>query len=227
MTAVPDVDLFRTSASGMSAAPVTVPAPVAPSAPFVVEEAYWGYVVRFNEKPGLLTLLMQGSSWLLGSLLVVAALGLWFAPGAMMTEELVGMRIGLTAILASVGTFLLWFSSRGTLAEVQIDTTRGEVREVVRNRAGKPSLLGAYGFDAIGGVHLERAGIQPGQRGDLPAGYAELVLRYGNTAQKLHVVAAPEAMLVPLRDRLGRDLMVRPRQSLRMPLPDQAEDRAA
>lgn len=216
MTAVPDVDQFRASV-GAFAASSTNPLP------YVVEETYWGYIVRNNEKASVGVLMMQGTSWFLGISFFVASVGIWLTPSALIVDDLIGFRIGLTAILAAIGTFLLWFSSRGTMAEVQVDTARGEVREIVRNRAGKPSLLGRYGFDAIGGVHLERAGIQPGQRSDLPLGYAELVLRYRNTAQKLHVVAAPEGLLVPLRDRMGHDLMVRPKQSLRVPLPDQAE----
>lgn len=215
MTAVPDVDLFRTSAGAVAASSAPLP--------YEVEETYWGYIVRSNDKGSTGVVLMQGTSWFLGVGFLVAALGMWLAPGAVMADDLVGFRIGLTAIMAAIGAFLLWFSSRGSLAEVQIDTARGEVREMVRNRAGKPSLLGRYGFDAIGGVHLERAGIQAGQRSDLQAGHAELVLRYRNTAQKLHVVSAPESLLVPLRDRMGHDLMVRPKQSLRLPLPDQAE----
>ncbi len=101
----------------------------------------------------------------------------------------------------------MWFASRGTKLEVQIDTAQGEVREIVRNRAGRPSLLGSYGFDAIGGVFIDRINGQD----RLPMGHAVLVLRYLNTAQTMPVAAGREDDLAPLRDRLGRDLMVKTR----------------
>ena len=78
----------------------------------------------------------------------------------------------------------------------------GEVREVICNRAGKPTTVGCYGFDTIGGVFLEY---------NEDHETASLVLRYRNTSQTVHVAEGTEAQLISLRDRLAQDLMVQPK----------------
>ncbi len=196
-----------------------------PAAPYTIEDHYWGYVVRSACPPSLGTVVFQGASWILGLVFIVAAVGLLVLPSQLAQADLLGFRLGSAVILGGLGVFCMWFASRGSLAELQIDTAQGEVREVVRNRAGRPTVLGRYGFDVIGGVFLERAG--PGRRSDLAPGHAELVLRYRNTAQVLRVVSGPEAELEALRDRLGVDLVVRPRLPLRQPAEEPVAEEAA
>ena len=90
----------------------------------------------------------------------------------------------------------------------------GEVREVVRNRAGKSTLIGRYGFDSIGGVFIDRANAPSPD-------VATLVLRYRNTAQTLPVVRGEVSTLEALRNRLGKDLMmdIKPRRPERTIVP--------
>jgi len=59
-------------------------------------------------------------------------------------------------------------------------------------------VLGVYGFDAIGGVFIDRR----------EGAMSELVLRYRNTPQTLHVARGHVLTLERLRDRLGQDLML-------------------
>lgn len=166
--------------------------------PFSVDETYWGYIVRKTTRPTSFTIIMQALSMFLGASFAAAALGLLLAPASVTGSDFT-MRAVAAVLFGAVSAYLLWFASRGSQSEIQVDTSLGEVREVVRNRAGRPSLIGRYGFDAIGGVFLERSS----HRG----GTAQLVLRYRNTSQTLPVAEADEDDLLALRDRLGRDLM--------------------
>jgi len=109
-------------------------------------------------------------------------------------------------VLLSATATLLWSASRGIDPKWQIDTTRGELRKVLRNKAGRPTVLAHYGFDAIGGVVMGRATLH----GRLHNGHAFLVLRLGNSSRLLPLIVGPETLLAPLHDRLGRDLIVAP-----------------
>ncbi|MEJ6398022.1 hypothetical protein [Yoonia sp. 208BN28-4] len=168
-------------------------------APFQIDEAYWGYIIRAANASSVFMYVAQTITMFLGAAFMAAALGLLLMPATVMDGQLDLFRIFAVIMFVAASVFLLWFASRGTETELQIDTTLGEVREVVRNRTGKTTLLGRYGFDAIGGVFINR---QPGQKLDA------LMLRYRNTSQTLLIATAKEADLQPLRDRLGRDLMI-------------------
>lgn len=181
-----------------------------PATGFAVEEFYWGYVVRDTRGAPLALVAAQAAAWAGGILCAIAAPGLFVMPGAW-AEGPGGLRLGAAVVFAAVAAILLWFASRGAVAELQIDTRQGEVREIIRNRAGKPTVGGRHGFDSIGGVFIDRTGDRAAR------GRAVLVIRLGNTAQVLPVATGPAAGLEPLRDRLGRDLVVRPRQAIVAP----------
>jgi len=164
---------------------------------YSLDETYWGYIIRANEPVAPGVTMAQWLAWLFGVSFVVAALGLWVLPQALMSGDGLGLKIGASSVMAGLAALLLWFASRGAEAELQIDTSLGEIREVMRNRAGRPTLLARYGFDSIGGVHVDRSGSR-----------ARLVMRYGNTAQMVPVCSGSEEDLSVLRNRLGRDVVL-------------------
>ncbi|WP_373353243.1 hypothetical protein [Pseudoroseicyclus sp. CXY001] len=178
----------------------------APAARHRVEEAYWGYVIRKVTPMTELMAALQVLATSGGILGLALTAGLWLMPMGGDSATLVAFRLIASVVLAGFGATLLWVGSRGTRAEVQIDIAQGEVREVLRNRAGLPTLAGRVAFADVGGVFLTR---RP-ERGDQRA---TLVLRLGNSTRLIHVAQGPEDALLALRDRIGRDLMVRPRQS--------------
>ena len=181
--------------------PITIDAELAPrKKPFAVDETYWGYIIRKTDGPQVGMVLLQVASMFFGAAFLAAGLGLLLLPDVLAGAVDLTMRAVAAVIFFGLAGYLLWFASRGTESELQIDTSLGEVREVVRNRAGKSSLIGRYGFDSIGGVFLDRA--------NAPSGQAVLVLRYRNTAQTLPVVGAQVEALEPLRNRLGKDMML-------------------
>ena len=178
------------------------PGKAAESLCFAVDETYWGYVVRCTEAESVWVRAAQGAAWIAGICSCIGALGLWVVPMTQYDAGLLPMKLGASFILAGIAVYLLWYASRGTHSELQIDTSLGEVREIVRNQAGRPTLLGRHGFDSIGGVMIDRTTQRKGR--------ASLVLRYGNTAQLMPVAWGVESDLTALRDRLGHDMMIRP-----------------
>jgi len=165
---------------------------------FSINETYWGYIVRPEDGPRLMIRLQQYAATIIGGCFLAAAFGILMVPQLAVGTLDFTMRGGSAVIFAGIAAFCLWFASRGSVAELQIDNNLGEVREVIRNRAGKSTLLGSYGFDAIGGVYIERSN----------TGLSDLVLRYRNTSQTLPVARGHVATLEKLRDRLGQDLML-------------------
>lgn len=192
------------------------PRPAMPSK-YSIDETYWGYVVRSTEPAPVYLLLAQAAAWLVGIAFLIATLALWLMPNSMTNDAVLGMKFGASVVTIALATFCLWFASRGTDSEIQIDTRLGEVREVVRNRTGRSTLLGRYGFDAIGSVFIDVGA----NRARTDTSQGDLVLRYRNTPQTLFVASGPMSGLGPLRDRIGRDLMVTPRskRSLNVPMP--------
>ncbi len=165
-----------------------------------IDEVYWGYVILNDRRDPAGLVLAQTMGWVFGTACAIAAIALWVVPSALSDVSLLGMRLGISVTLAGLSALLLWFASRGSKTEFHVDTSLGELREVVRNRAGRPTLLGSYGFGSIGGVFIER-GIGPNAQ-------ATLMLRYGNTAKTVPVVTGPLDRIEALRDRLGRDLLI-------------------
>lgn len=168
---------------------------------FSVEDTYWGYVIRSGRGPSLSVMLLQLLSFFFGACFLTAAIGMLLMPVLAFDGDIGAFRLGAATIFAAIAIYLLWFASRGTRAEIHVDNSVGEIREVICNRAGKPTVIGTYGFDTIGGVFLE-----PREDSRLSA----LVLRYRSTMQSVTVAEGTEAQLLNLRNRLGQDLMLVP-----------------
>jgi hypothetical protein len=168
---------------------------------FEVEDTYWGYVVRSGRGPSLGVVISQIVSFFFGACFLTAGFGILLMPAMMFDGDVGVFRIGAATLFAAVAAYLLWFASRGSRSELHVDNSVGEIREVICNRAGKPTTVACYGFDTIGGVFLDY---------NEETGKSNLVLRYRNTVQTVPVAEGTEAQLIGLRDRLGHDLMVVP-----------------
>ncbi len=174
-----------------------------------IDETYWGYIIRSEEPDPVHIVIGQVIAWMTGACFAVVALGLWVLPSMAFGIGVLSMKLAASTVLGCMAALFLWFASRGGRTELQVDTSLGEIREIVRNRAGRSSLIGCYGFDSIGSVFLDRS---VGKNGE-----ANLVMRYRNTTQVVPVAHGPMTMLETLRDRLGRDLMTGPSHSRRRP----------
>jgi len=166
-----------------------------------VHEMFWGYVINSPLADRRWEEFGQTASWIAGMAFLVAAVGLWLIPGGSADQGVMMMKLGLSMVLGGIGSLLVWYAGRGVRTEIQVDTKIGEIREIVRNSAGRTSLVGRYRFDVIGGVFLDRTHAEKGE--------AALLLRYLNPPKLMLVAVAPVEHLEPLRNRLGRDLLAR------------------
>ncbi|MCR9077168.1 MAG: hypothetical protein NXI07_14100, partial [bacterium] len=170
---------------------------------FVVEDTYWGYIVRSTARTPVLVHLMQGFAFVIGVAMVIATLGLWLMPDSLIHGPIIGMKFGASTLTTIAGGFLLWFASRGTATEIHVDTRLAEVREVVTNRAGRPTLLSRHGFDIVAEVAIDAEG-----EAETPRRRGELVIRSEEASALVKVASGSIDALDRLRQRLRRDLMV-------------------
>ena len=190
MTAMPSFEAFDRSDMKVGRAPSSRNS-------VCVDETYWGYIIKPTTRTPSRVLIGQGAAWFMAMVFAIAALGLWIMPGAAFGGDVLTMKLIASIVLAGLSLMLLNFANRGTQVEIQVDTSLGEVREVVRNRAGRSNLIGRYGFDAIGAVYLDRGVSQ-----------SRLLMAYRNSPETIEVVTGATHELDMLRNRLGRDLII-------------------
>lgn len=167
---------------------------------FRVENTYWGYIIHGDGTRSWTLVGLQATAMILGAACIASCITLLAAPSVIVDQFGLAVRGGSAAVFAVIALYMIWFASRGNMTEIHIDVQKGEVREALRNRTGRTTVLGRYGVDAIGGVFLDRSCAKEGQ--------ASLMLRYKNTSQTLPIAVGRAAPLERLRDRLGRDLIL-------------------
>ncbi|SEM44458.1 hypothetical protein SAMN04488003_101138 [Loktanella fryxellensis] len=174
--------------------PRTAASPAQAACAWRIEEASWGYrIVPTGTVAAWLTA-AQTLAMLAGAGCVAMA----FALCVLVAGTDLAMRVPAIFLIFGIGAVLMWFASRGTQVRVEVDTHRGELREVVQHRTGASSVLTRHGFDSVDSVFIARPA------GRVPA----LTLRYRASARKMTVATGPEADLLALRDRMGRDVML-------------------
>jgi hypothetical protein len=182
----------------MNATTMDFASDIARTTPFEVEDIFWGYKVRSGNSAPFAVMFGQAVCFFLGVCLMTATFGVLVLPTLFFDGDAGIMRVGAAALMGACAFYLLWFASRGTQTEVHVDTQQNEIREVVCNRSGKPTLIATYAFDDIGGIFLEI---------DDTSGQTQLLLGYSDTSQTIPVAVGTEAQLLNLRDRLARDLL--------------------
>lgn len=173
---------------------------MARSSTFAVEDLFWGYKIQSGVKPSLLVAFGQLVSFFFGVCFATAALGILLLPALFFDGDFTAMRVGSAALFGAMAGYLLWFASRGTSPEAHVDISFSEIRQVIANRAGKPTTVGRYSFDAIGGVFVEQSDTSP---------LSQLVVRCSHTGQTLIIAAGTDAQLTPLRNRLATDILTK------------------
>lgn len=205
MSLMPATDEFRTG--------FDTPAIDMSHASMALDETYWGYIIRDMRRSDSMLVAMQLAAGAMAAAFAVATIGLWAMPSMAFTGAAIMSKAILSAFFLGMAGVLAWYATRGCRSELQVDLRLGEVREVVRNRAGRATLIGRYGFDSIGGAFLDNA--------KSAKGTATLKIRYRNTTRTIEVARGPLARIEALRDRLGRDLLADPMNARkREPLPE-------
>lgn len=167
----------------------------------LLTEKYWGFTIRNTTRLTLWIGLTQFISLLVGAGFLAAALGLWFAQAGILPQESIVLRGLLSVFFVMLGAILISYANRGTASELQFDQNLGEVREVVHNRAGKPTLVSNCGFDALNGLAVDR------RKGR--ADRVDLILRHQSVGSDMLVASGTEAQIGVLFGRLERELLCR------------------
>ncbi len=163
-------------------------------------EMPWGYIVRSGGRPSNGVRVSQWLSGMLGFSLIIAASSLWIMPGSSFGQDIAVLKYGFSIVLAAIGVLFLWFGTQGACYELQVDISRGELREAVRNRKGQARILQRVPFERIGSVFIDRSSPTPDNQ-------FVLMLRYRDTAEVIEVARAEEEALTMMRDRLARDIL--------------------
>lgn len=164
---------------------------------FRIDKTFWGYVIRGTGGPPVLLQVAQGAVLTCGAAFAAAALVL-VAPPAEMGQGLGATRAGLAVVLASMSLLLVRFATRGALVELHLDLARGELRELVRHRIGRATLVGRHGFEGGATLSIDRSGP--------PEAPCALVLRLRGEEGGLCIAQGPQDAILELRRRLDPEL---------------------
>lgn len=159
-----------------------------------VTETFWGYEIAPGEVVidagvlGRIVLLVVS----LGA--AIAAPAIWLMPAMAFVGHAVLGKAALSAGFAALAMLGVMSTALGGRVRLQVDTGKGELREIVRNIFGQDMVLASYGFDAVEGIDLRQ-----GQ------GRAQIVLRVAG-AGEIPAGDGHAVMLGGLRHRLETDL---------------------
>ncbi len=161
----------------------------------------WGFVIRSGGVwRNIRVRFVESLLGIIGLGLCLIAVCLWIIPGALLSQEVLGMKAVLTTVLAMGGILLLRFSNQGLGTEVHIDRLRGEIRVVARNRAQRLRLIDCMTLADIDRVELEDCDV------DQEAGLGRLVVYLHGSGERVLLVSGPVGRLAQVRDLIDLDL---------------------
>jgi hypothetical protein len=163
-----------------------------------VSETYWGYILREHDGTADRRDIRDWLLIFLGGVLILAALGQWFYPGSVFSQELLSIKIALTATMAGLGLGCLHAAMRAAHVEVQVDTVKRELRVVERDRMGDEKVVQRLPMRDIDSAYVKR-GTHASEGG-------HLLLRVAGSEKPLHLASGSERELRLLHDRLRNDL---------------------
>lgn len=155
-----------------------------------------GYVLRGTEGSPLPVQLTQGIVLAVGAAFAAAALVLLLSWDAQATGHGFA-RVGAASLLGAMAVLMLWFATRGGVAELHLDLAGGELREVVRHRLGPPTVVGRHALGGTPALAVSRNGP--------PSAPCALILRTGDKGG-LCIAQGSEAAVLELRRRLDSEL---------------------
>lgn len=147
--------MIRDEAAFADAAPVM---PVAETPRFSpVRDAYWGFTIRSDASVDGAELTGRGVVLLVGAAATLAALGMWLVPSADFLGPALPLKLGAAVVLGALASVLMHWGTRGRRVTLEIDTSMGEVRQVVTHLTGRSEVLAVHGFDAVTGLRIVAA----------------------------------------------------------------------
>lgn len=167
-------------------------------AALTISETFWGYVIRETEEGFDARALAESGMRFLGLILIVAAFAQWLLPGALLGDDVLPMKLALMFALIAFGAGIYWYGDRAYRNEVEIDTTRRELRIMGRNGRGQGKLHKRIPMAEVESAYVKRTG-----NSGLTA---HLLFRLRGDADPMHLATGEEAELRVLHARLCRDL---------------------
>ncbi len=160
-----------------------------------VRDRFWGYEVRMTQVGDTLSMAIRFVSGLICMALAFLTVALLVVPSAFgaLTDEL-RWPLAVSGLCCAVIAAHIYSAFRPI--RVQVDTTAGEIREVIERRFGGEEVLSCYGMDAVASVEV----VASGQDATLGQVHVR-VNGYGVVPVGDGAVSA----LRPLRDRLAVD----------------------
>lgn len=188
MTALPDPVSFAPKSPKAEPQPMTLQ----PN----ITQCYWGYEGKLNEQTFSVADIARLAASVFTIAAFVAACGVWLVPDAAFSGGGLSSKAMACAALLCIGALALRFASRGTRVRVQMDTSNGELREVVDGPFGTDIELSSYGLDT---VRLVRVVTSSSNRS---FGQIQMTLADGTT---LPFADGSSFALRDLRDRIALD----------------------
>lgn len=199
MTALPDQSDFVSKAPFAQGSPVFM----RPN----VRDHFWGYEISRSVHVIDLAGLARGAAILFTISAFTAAWLVWLVPAMAFAGDALIAKALASFVLICLGVVLIRIASRSTRVRVQIDTSVGEVREVVRGMFGTTIVLSRYGLDTVEDVSVATS------RTDPTFGQVHLSMKHGET---IPVGDGVVMALRPLRDRIAGDCGFEVRESPRV-----------
>lgn len=179
-------------------------AAAAKSAKLSVAVHTWGYSIQTNDQTGFWARLAQALAGGTAFVSAAVAVGIWIFPGSDIGIEAVPFKMAVSGMLGIISVLALWFASQGTIYELQIDSKKRELREVLLNKKGRAYTLRRFNFSEISSVIFKRDASESAQ------GFANLLIRLKTQTQSIYVVFDKEARLEDIREILAQDILQAP-----------------
>lgn len=165
--------------------------------PVSLDERRWGYILNAPGRSYLQMNMMQRVSVFVAAYLLSYTFSCLVAVATGLNTSVDILCVAASGLVGLLALPFIWFATRGTQAYIYINTYRNELREVVPNLIGKPTVLRRVPFRDIGGVRIDHGGA--GER-------AVLLLRQGSQWRRVAILEGGRRGLTSLREKLAKDV---------------------
>lgn len=175
-----------------------------------IERTGWGYILSRRDGWRKLAVGAELVAAFTGMTLMASALATAVLAAIALQVALLPLQLAVAVVFAATGWILWNYARRGLLFEAQIDTSRSELRTVLRNRRGQAWLMERLAFKDVGSAFLHRAAT--------PMAPSRLYVRYRDSHKVVEIAEGREEELMRLHKMLCREIHPRQRGRRNVPL---------
>lgn len=172
---------------------------VVPAGP-VVLQTEWGYSLGEQASSQPCNMLLRKLGKFLGVAFALFILGFWVLQSASPANDpvLLIMKLGVSGLFVGIGWLLYNYGSSAAPVESHVDLERKEVRRGILARNGQFELDICIDFAEITSIVIAAE--------TADADEVALFARLDDSSDAIEIISGTEEQLVPIRDRLVRDL---------------------